>query len=100
PPAVKVDIPKEKFPPRPMPPPTTTQQPIGPPPPPPINLKFFGTATRANGSRQAFLLQGDDVFMASPGEIVARKYKIVSIANNSIQVEDLTNNNTQTLPLQ
>jgi len=79
---------------------------IIPPPPtcppscPPINLKFFGTATRPNGSRQAFLLQGDDVFMASPGDIVARKYKIVSIAANSIQVEDLTNNNTQTLPLQ
>ncbi len=71
-----------------------------PPSCPPINLKFFGTATWANGTRHAFLLQGEDVFMAVPGEIVARKYKIVSIANNSIQVEDLTNNNTQTLPLQ
>jgi hypothetical protein len=50
--------------------------------------------------RQAFLLQGDDVFLASAGDIVARRYKIVSIAANSIQVEDLTNNNTQTLPLQ
>jgi hypothetical protein len=80
--------------------------PLPPPPPPtcppscpPINLKFFGTYTR-NGVRQAYLLQGDDVFLASPGDIVARKYKIVSIANNSIQVEDMTNNNTQTLPLQ
>lgn len=74
--------------------------PTCPPSCPPINLKFFGTATRRNGSRQAFLLQGEDVFMASPGDIVARKYKIVSISGNSIQVEDLTNNNTQTLPLQ
>ena len=49
---------------------------------------------------QAFLLQGDDVFLASQGDIVARKYKIVSISGNSIQVEDLTNNNPQTLPLQ
>jgi hypothetical protein len=82
-------------PPPPPPPPATC-----PPQCPPINLKFFGTATRPNGSRQAFLLQGEDVFLASPGDIVARKYKIVSIAGNSIQVEDLTNNNTQTLPLQ
>jgi hypothetical protein len=85
-------------------PPLPPQPPVVPPtcPPqcPPINLKFFGTATRPNGSRQAFLLQGDDVFLASQGDIVARKYRIVSIAANSIQVEDLTNNNTQTLPLQ
>jgi hypothetical protein len=72
----------------------------GPPPPPPINLKFFGTETRANGMRQAFLLSGEDVYLASQGDIVAHKYKIVSIAASSVQVEDLTNSNTQTLPLQ
>ena len=74
----------------------------GPPPPPPlppIALKFFGTATRPNGSRQAFLLSGDDVYLASQGDIVARKYKIAAINPNSISVTDLTNNNTQTLPL-
>jgi len=74
--------------------------PPGPPPPPPINLKFFGTAKRANGPLQAFLLQGDNVYLASAGEIVAHKYKIVSINLNSIQVEDLQYNNTQMLPLQ
>jgi Tfp pilus assembly protein PilP len=63
-------------------------------------LKFFGTAKRANGQNQAFLLQGEDVYLAAVGDIVARKYKIVSIAAGSIQVEDLVNNNTQTLPLQ
>jgi len=70
-----------------------------PPPPPPINLKFFGTMTRANGQKLAFLLQGEDVYQASEGDIVARKYKIKSISATGIQVEDLTNNNTQTLPL-
>src|ERR1700727_3021134 len=72
---------------------------IAPPPPPPINLKFFGTAKRASGPVQAFLLQGDNVYLASPGEIVAHKYRIVSIALNSIQVEDLQYNNSQTLQL-
>lgn len=81
------------------PPPTPPPPPTCPPSCPPINLKFFGTATRGN-VRQAFLLQGDDVYLASAGDIVAHKYKIVSIAANSIQVEDLTNNNTQSLPLQ
>jgi len=74
--------------------------PQGPPPPPPINLKFFGTAKRGNGKMQAFLLQGEDVYLAAEGDIVARKYKIVSISNNSIRVTDLQNDNTQTLPLQ
>jgi hypothetical protein len=74
--------------------------PTGPPPPPPINLKFFGTAVRANGLRQAFLLNGEDVYLASQGDIVARKYKILSIGANSIQVEDLVYHNSQTLPLQ
>jgi len=87
--------------------PTGPVVPYVPPPPPtcppscpPIALKFFGVATRASGVRQAFLLQGEDVYLASQGDIVARKYKIVTISANSIQVEDLTNHNTQTLPLQ
>jgi hypothetical protein len=67
--------------------------------PPPINLKFFGTATSANGTRRAFLLNGDDVWLASVGDVVQRRYRIVSIAATSIQVEDIPNANKQTLPL-
>jgi hypothetical protein len=70
------------------------------PPPAPIDLKFFGTETLANGTRQAFLLHGDDVFLAAPGSIVQRRYKIGVIAANSVEVEDMTNNNKQSLPLQ
>jgi len=81
------------------PPPPPPPPPTCPPSCPPINLKFFGTATRG-AQRQAFLLQGEDVYLASAGDIVAHKYKIVSIAAGSIQVEDLSNGNTQTLPLQ
>jgi hypothetical protein len=73
--------------------------PPGPPPPPPIDLKFFGTATSADGTRRAFLLKGDDVFLASDGDIVQRRYKILTISANSVLVEDMANNNRQTLPL-
>jgi hypothetical protein len=73
--------------------------PTGPPPPPPINLKYFGTAVRLNGKRQAFLLQGEDVYLASEGDIVARKYRIVNISATNIRVEDLVNNDIQLLPL-
>jgi hypothetical protein len=100
PPPIPVNMPSTRpkgpvLPPPPPPPPPTC-----PPTCPPINLKFFGTAKRSNGKVQAFLLQGEDVYLASPGDIVARKYKIVSIAATSIQVTDLQNSNTQTLMLQ
>jgi hypothetical protein len=80
------------------PPPVYTPPP-GPPPPPPIDLKFFGTATSANGKRQAFLLKGDDVFLASDGDVVQRRYKVITVAANSVLVEDMVTNNRQTLPL-
>jgi hypothetical protein len=84
---------------QPPPMPAAPQPPPGPPPPPPIDLKFFGTATSADGTRQAFLLHNDDVFLASTGDIVMRRYKVVSIEARTIHVEDMQYNNTQTLPL-
>ena len=73
--------------------------PVGPPPPPPIDLKFFGTAAHGVQQPRAFLLRGEDVFLASVGDVVQRRYKILSITANSVTVRDLTNNNQQALPL-
>ena len=75
---------------------------IGPPkpaPPPPIPLKFYGFSGNKSGPKQAFLSKGDDIFIAKEGQIVDRRYKIVKIGPNSIEVEDVLNNNRQTLPL-
>jgi hypothetical protein len=95
-------IPKPIVPPvtpsKPNPGPTTPVN-TGPPPPPPIPLKFFGFANRPGEPRQAFLLQGDDVFIAKEGEVVSRRYKVVKINTNSVEIQDLLSNNTQTIPL-
>ena len=83
-------------------PPVTAQAIVVPPQapaPPPINLKFFGTATTPGGNRRAFLLNGDDVYLASVGDMVQRRYRVLSIAASSILVEDVPNSNKQTLPL-
>jgi hypothetical protein len=100
--SVPVAIPKPIVPVRTgkAPPPGPPPPPPGPPPPPPIDLTFFGTATGADGARRAFLLHGQDVFLASDGDVVQRKYKVITVSANSIVVEDMANNNRQTLPLQ
>ena len=75
----------------------------GPPPvpqPPTIDLKFFGYTASKEGKREAFLLHGEDIFEAAAGEIVNHRYKVVSVDPRSIQVTDLSYNNTQTLQLQ
>jgi hypothetical protein len=70
-----------------------------PPPPPPINLGFYGYAAEKTGQKQVFLLKGDDIFIASEGDVVDRRYRVVKINPVSVQVEDIPYHNTQTLPL-
>ncbi|HEY4381961.1 MAG TPA: hypothetical protein VGN01_16555 [Acidobacteriaceae bacterium] len=99
-----VVIQKPVAPPRPVaqvvvPCPPNCPPPPPPPPPPPIPLKFFGIETSASGAKQAFLLHEDAVYTASAGDVVMRRYRVIAIEPKSIQVEDMQNNNRQTLPL-
>ena len=70
-----------------------------PPPPPPIPLKFYGFTGNKSGPKQVFLSKGDDIFIAKEGQIIDRRYKILKIGPNSVEVEDVLTNNRQTLPL-
>ncbi|HKS76658.1 MAG TPA: hypothetical protein VJQ82_25815 [Terriglobales bacterium] len=74
-------------------------QPQGPPPPPPITLKFFGFANRPGEAKKVFLEQGEDIFVASEGDIVDRRYKVLRIGPTFVEVEDVLNNNRQSIPL-
>ncbi len=71
----------------------------GPPPPPPINLRFYGFASKPGEPKRIFLQQGEDIFIAGEGDVVDRRYKVLHIGVNSVDIQDLLNNNTQTIPL-
>ena len=94
--ATPVKIPTPMAPARYVPPANTSNL---PPPAPPIELRFFGTETRPDGKRQAFFLRGDDVLVAATGDVVSRRYRVGTISANSVEVTDLTNNNTQRIPM-
>ncbi len=82
---------------------TQAQVPTGPPPPPPlppIDLKFYGFAISKPGeSKRIFLINGEDVFIAKEGDIVDRRYKVVRISPNAVEILDVLSNNRQSIPL-
>jgi len=73
--------------------------PTPPPPPPPIPLKFYGFASKPTEPKKIFLFDEGEVFVARQGDIVERKYKVIQINNTSVIIEDVLNNNKQTIPL-
>ena len=85
---------------------------VPPPPPEPIpptpraqpaieqiRLKFFGFASIFNSPRRVFLIEGDDIFVATEGEIVNRRYRISRINSDWVQVEDLIAHSVHILTL-
>ena len=86
--------------PTPVPVQTQTQRAPSPPVLPPIPLKYQGFAT--TGAAQgltAFLADDARHYNVTAGEVLMGRYRISSITDKSVEVEDLENNRRQTLPL-
>jgi hypothetical protein len=88
----------------PPPPPPQIGPPPTPPPPmaPPITMKYYGyQISKVDGTKKAFLLDGDDIIIAGENESVKRgRYKVVAIGLTSITIEDTQFKSNQTVRIQ
>jgi hypothetical protein len=85
----------------PPPPPPQPPEPPRQPVAPPIPLKFYGyTTTFPLGNKRAFFLDGDEILAASEGEVLKKRYRVVSIGVNSVVMEDIQFKAEQKLPIE
>jgi hypothetical protein len=85
-------------PPAPVKPVVTGPPPDPPPVPPPY--KFYGYSTaRKNGKRTAYFLDGEDILLATEGDTLKRKYKVLRISPTSVMIEDLDAKKQVSVPL-
>ncbi len=73
--------------------------PPGPPPPPPIAVKFIGLVKRQDVGTVAVLSDGKNVYYGRQGEVVDGRWRIVSIGEESLQIEYVDGRGRQTVRL-
>lgn len=72
-----------------------------PPPPPQLPLKFLGSGTGEKGtSLEAFLSDGETIYVVAQGETVLGHYKITRIKSMSIDFEELRTGRSATVPIE
>ncbi|MCK4738384.1 MAG: hypothetical protein KAT46_00405 [Deltaproteobacteria bacterium] len=97
---VKVRRPKPK-PPKPKPKPVPL--PVVKPPPPTPAVKMFVRSAKFVGfvmsgtELTAFLSRGDDIFLVKRGELVDRRFKVISITSTVLKFSDLTTGETASI---
>jgi hypothetical protein len=67
-------------------------QPMPPPPEPPLTVpfKYYGFSDdAATKKRRGFFTNGEDIFIATEGETVQGKFRIVTIGNTWAEVEEV-----------
>ena len=80
-------------------------KPVGPPPPapdPPLTppFKFYGYSTDPqSGKRRGFFTNGDEVFIASEGDLVMGRFRVISIGNTAAEVEEVSTSKRAKLTL-
>ena len=72
-----------------------------PPPAPPAPLRFYGFAEPSHGGkRQVFLTDGEEVYVAAEGDVVLRRYRVLRVGSQSIELEELSGKQRWVVPLE
>lgn len=75
-----------------------TQQPQGPPPLQ-VPLRFYGVVEES-GARRALLTDGEEIYVARPGDILLRRFRVLRIGANIIEFEDTSDGRRAVVPLE
>ena len=68
---------------------------------PRIDWKYYGFAnSRRDARKRAFLLDGEEIFVATEGDVFKKRYRILRIGINAIVIEDMQFKQKQRLPLE
>lgn len=95
--------PVPKIIPQPPPPTSVSQSSVTPSKPtaPPIPLKFYGYISTPKGvTKRGFFLDGENIVVASEGETIKQRYKVIRIGMNNVEMEDTQFSQKQTLRLE
>jgi hypothetical protein len=74
----------------------------GPPVPPALQvpLKFYGMAVDPKtGKKLAFFTSGDDVYIAGQGQTLLGRFRLLSIGNDTVEIEESTSGRRATLTM-
>ncbi len=81
---------------------TQVVQPAGPPVPPPLQvpLTFYGMAVDPKtGKKLAFFTSGDHVYIASQGETLLGRFRLMQIGNNTAEFQEVSSGLTAVLTM-
>jgi|GEM_PF-4388081 len=71
------------------------------PPKPTIPLRFYGFTSTAAGLKRVFFTDADgqDIFIGQEGDLINKRYQIVKIKKESVDVFDVINHFSQNFPM-
>lgn len=80
---------------------TAASTPPPPPPPPAAPVRFYGFAQGAqDGKRRVFLTDGEEVFILTEGDVFLRRFRLLRVQNENVEVEALEGKQRWVIPLE